>query len=83
MQGCDGSILLDDNATFTREKMVAPNNNSLRIFEVIDVVKETLENECNQIVSCAYILALTAQATVFHFNSISSAHAKCSWIVDF
>lgn len=65
VNGCDGSILLDDNATFTGEKTAAPNNNSIRGFEVIDAVKAALETECNQTVSCADILALAARASVF------------------
>jgi len=65
VNGCDGSILLDDNATFTGEKTAAPNNNSIRGLEVIDAVKAALENECSQTVSCADILAIAARASVF------------------
>ncbi|MCQ6463455.1 hypothetical protein NPN16_24090, partial [Vibrio parahaemolyticus] len=41
VQGCDASILLDDvPATgFVGEKTAAPNNNSVRGYEVIDQIK--------------------------------------------
>ncbi|CAN0901745.1 Cationic peroxidase 1 [Linum grandiflorum] len=40
--GCDGSVLLDDTASFTGEKTAGPNMNSLRGFEVIDSIKSQL-----------------------------------------
>ncbi|GMY25653.1 cationic peroxidase 1-like [Fagus crenata] len=62
--GCDASVLLDDNATFTGEKTAGPNNNSLRGFNVIDTIKSQLENLCPNIVSCADILAVVARDSV-------------------
>ncbi|CAJ1978789.1 unnamed protein product [Sphenostylis stenocarpa] len=59
--GCDGSILLDDTATFTGEKNAAPNRNSARGFEVIDTIKTNVEAACNGTVSCADILALATR----------------------
>jgi hypothetical protein len=65
MQGCDGSVLLDDTPTFTGEKTAAPNNNSLRGFDVIDNIKAQVEGICPQVVSCADILAVAARDSVF------------------
>ncbi|XP_015897650.3 cationic peroxidase 1 [Ziziphus jujuba] len=64
VNGCDGSILLDDTANFTGEKTAAPNNNSVRGFEVIDNIKNQVENLCPGIVSCADILAVVARDSV-------------------
>ncbi|KAL0906082.1 hypothetical protein M5K25_024544 [Dendrobium thyrsiflorum] len=64
VNGCDGSILLDDTSTFTGEKGAFPNKNSARGFEVIDTIKSNVEASCNATVSCADILALAAHAGV-------------------
>ncbi|KAK1566603.1 hypothetical protein Q3G72_001888 [Acer saccharum] len=61
VQGCDGSILLDDTGSFTGEKNAQPNNNSVRGYEVIDAIKTRVETACNNTVSCADILALAAR----------------------
>ncbi|MED6219096.1 Peroxidase 52 [Stylosanthes scabra] len=61
VNGCDGSILLDDTATFTGEKSAGPNKNSARGFNVIDTIKSNVEASCNDTVSCADILALAAR----------------------
>ncbi|KAJ3669838.1 hypothetical protein LUZ60_010162 [Juncus effusus] len=61
VQGCDGSILLDDNSTFTGEKNAGPNANSARGYDVIDAIKTQVEASCNATVSCADILALAAR----------------------
>ncbi|CAL9769761.1 unnamed protein product [Musa acuminata subsp. burmannicoides] len=63
-QGCDGSVLLDDTSSFTGEKTAAPNNNSLRGFDVIDNIKSQVEAVCKQVVSCADILAVAARESV-------------------
>ncbi|PVH61295.1 hypothetical protein PAHAL_3G005800 [Panicum hallii] len=60
VNGCDGSVLLDDTPTFTGEKSAVPNNNSLRGFDVIDSIKAQIEGICLQVVSCADILAVAA-----------------------
>lgn len=64
MQGCDGSVLLDDTSSFTGEKTAVPNNNSLRGFDVIDSIKSQLEASCKQVISCADILAVAARDAV-------------------
>ncbi|KAK8959533.1 Cationic peroxidase 1 [Platanthera guangdongensis] len=62
--GCDGSVLLDDTSSFTGEKTAAPNQNSLRGFDVVDNIKKQVEAVCNQTVSCADILAVAARDSV-------------------
>jgi peroxidase len=64
VNGCDGSILLDDNSTFTGEKTAVPNANSVRGFDVIDTIKTQLEAACGGVVSCADILAIAARDSV-------------------
>ncbi|KAK8961040.1 Cationic peroxidase 1 [Platanthera guangdongensis] len=64
VNGCDGSVLLDDTANFTGEKNANPNKNSLRGFDVIDSIKSKVEAICAQTVSCADILAVAARDSV-------------------
>ncbi|CAN6477685.1 unnamed protein product [Victoria cruziana] len=64
VNGCDGSVLLDDTTTFTGEKNAAPNRNSIRGFEVIDAVKSAVEKACPGVVSCADIIAISARDSV-------------------
>ncbi|KAJ3694779.1 hypothetical protein LUZ60_000156 [Juncus effusus] len=64
VQGCDGSVLLDDTATMIGEKQADQNVNSLKGFDLVDKIKEKLEAECPEIVSCADILALAARDAV-------------------
>lgn len=73
-QGCDGSILLDDNGTFVGEKNASPNQNSVRGFDVIDSIKTRVEAACNGTVSCADILAIAARdGAVLVRRSLSSS----------
>uniref|UniRef100_J3LLQ9 Peroxidase n=1 Tax=Oryza brachyantha TaxID=4533 RepID=J3LLQ9_ORYBR len=58
VNGCDASILLDGSNS---EKFAAPNNNSVRGYEVIDTIKADLESACPGVVSCADIVALAAK----------------------
>ncbi|KAG6400790.1 hypothetical protein SASPL_137633 [Salvia splendens] len=62
VQGCDGSILLDDT---TGERVALQNNNSVRGFEVVEAAKQAVESICPRVVSCADVLAVAARdATV-------------------
>ncbi|KAI5003059.1 hypothetical protein ZWY2020_027709 [Hordeum vulgare] len=65
VQGCDGSLLLDnDLPAIMTEKEVPANDRSARGFEVVDDIKRALENACPGIVSCADILALASEISV-------------------
>ncbi|KAJ3699583.1 hypothetical protein LUZ61_003288 [Rhynchospora tenuis] len=65
LQGCDGSVLLDDTPTMTGEKTAKPNNNSIRGFDVIDSIKSNLNDVCQgNVVSCADILAVAARDSI-------------------
>ncbi|KAJ8764080.1 hypothetical protein K2173_004981 [Erythroxylum novogranatense] len=71
VNGCDASVLLDDNATFTGEKTAAPNNNSIRGFNVVDDIKAAVEKACPGMVSCADILALAARDSTVYLGGPS------------
>ncbi|XP_021824793.1 peroxidase P7-like [Prunus avium] len=64
VNGCDGSLLLDDTSSFTGEKNAVPNRNSARGFDVVDNIKSAVENVCPGVVSCADILAIAARDSV-------------------
>ncbi|GLT91706.1 hypothetical protein SLE2022_095820 [Rubroshorea leprosula] len=64
VQGCDGSVLLDDTIDLKGEKTAAGNVNSLTGFTLIDRIKNKLESECPGIVSCADILTIAARDAV-------------------
>lgn len=74
LQGCDGSILLDDTSSFTGEQRATPNLNSVRGYEVIDKIKEAVEKVCPNIVSCADVLAITARDSVTIVSPCLSFH---------
>ncbi|KAG5567081.1 hypothetical protein RHGRI_002596 [Rhododendron griersonianum] len=64
VNGCDGSILLDDTSSFTGEKTAGPNNRSVRGYNVIDDIKSEVEDACPGVVSCADIVAIAARDSV-------------------
>ncbi|CAN6467105.1 unnamed protein product [Victoria cruziana] len=65
VNGCDGSILLDQGeGSFTSEKEAFPNNGSVRGYEVIYGIKAQLEKACPGVVSCADIVAVAARDSV-------------------
>ncbi|KAK7390245.1 hypothetical protein VNO78_25544 [Psophocarpus tetragonolobus] len=65
VNGCDGSILLDPSPTIDSEKNALPNFQSARGFEVVDAIKEAVDEACGKpVVSCADILAVAARDSV-------------------
>ncbi|KAH6798658.1 Peroxidase superfamily protein [Perilla frutescens var. frutescens] len=64
VQGCDGSVLLDDTITLQGEKKAPNNIHALKGFRIIDRIKNRLESECPGIVSCADILTVAARDAV-------------------
>uniref|UniRef100_A0A1J3FUP7 Peroxidase n=1 Tax=Noccaea caerulescens TaxID=107243 RepID=A0A1J3FUP7_NOCCA len=66
VNGCDGSVLLDAAPAdgVEGEKEAFQNFNSLDGFDVIDDIKTALENVCPGVVSCADILAISAEISV-------------------
>ncbi|XP_031275624.1 peroxidase 10-like [Pistacia vera] len=65
VNGCDGSILLDDTSSTKGEKNAVPNRNSARGYEVIDAIKANVEKSCPATVSCTDILTLAAREAVY------------------
>lgn len=82
-QGCDASVLLDDDDYIDSEKE-APPNRSLKDFDVIEIIKSKLEEACPKVVSCADILVLAARECVvlviFVFSSILYFYHRCMCI---
>ncbi|XVE91719.1 hypothetical protein REPUB_Repub01dG0035100 [Reevesia pubescens] len=64
VQGCDGSVLLDDTISLQGEKKASTNVNSVKGYRIIDRIKNKLESECPGIVSCADILTIAARDAV-------------------
>ncbi|KAF0907519.1 hypothetical protein E2562_018338 [Oryza meyeriana var. granulata] len=65
VNGCDGSVLLDDTDDMIGEKTAKPNNMSLRGFDVIDTIKSAVNMAClGNVVSCADILAVAARDSI-------------------
>ncbi|TKY63613.1 Peroxidase 52 [Spatholobus suberectus] len=65
VNGCDGSILLDSTSAIDSEKNARPNFQSARGFEVVDEIKQAVDQACGKpVVSCADILAVAARDSV-------------------
>ncbi|PON70877.1 Peroxidase [Trema orientale] len=60
VNGCDASILLDGNNT---EKTAFPNQ-SLRGYDLIDIIKKRLEKVCPGIISCADIIVIATRDAI-------------------
>ncbi|KAL7222207.1 hypothetical protein ACSBR1_024007 [Camellia fascicularis] len=60
VNGCDASVLLDAIDGVDREKE-SPPNETLKGFDLIDIIKSKLEEACPGVVSCADILVLAAR----------------------
>ncbi|KAM7254381.1 hypothetical protein ACFE04_003761 [Oxalis oulophora] len=63
IEGCDASVLLDPAEGIESEKD-SPPNETLKGFDVIDIIKSDLEELCPGVVSCADILVLAAREAV-------------------
>ncbi|XP_031252785.1 putative Peroxidase 48 [Pistacia vera] len=63
IEGCDASILLDAAEGIDSEKD-SPPNEDLKGFDIIDIIKEELEEICPAVVSCADTLVLAAREGV-------------------
>lgn len=77
-QGCDASVLLDDDDYINSEKD-SPPNESLKGFDVIEAIKSQLEEACPGVVSCADILVLAARESVVLVTLFLSSTFKSFW----
>ncbi|XP_058088532.1 peroxidase P7-like [Magnolia sinica] len=72
VNGCDGGVLLAGTGSFVGEQTAAPNNNSIRGFNVIDTIKTQVDRACGRVVvSCADILAIAARDSVVELGGPS------------
>lgn len=60
--------MLDDSEGIDSEKH-SPPNESLKGFDIIDIIKEQLEELCPGVVSCADVVVLAAREGVVLVNS--------------
>ncbi|CAA7394390.1 unnamed protein product [Spirodela intermedia] len=60
VESCDASLLLDSTRRTLSEKE-ADRSFGMRNFRYLDTIKEALERECPEVVSCADILVLSAR----------------------
>lgn len=63
VQGCDGSVLLEDQDGVVSE-LGAPGNGGITGFNIVNDIKTAVENVCPGVVSCADILALSSRDAV-------------------
>ncbi|KAK7290686.1 hypothetical protein RIF29_05282 [Crotalaria pallida] len=63
VRGCDASILIDSTNGNTSEKNTTANA-SVRGYDLIDDVKQSLESACSSTVSCADIITLATRDAV-------------------
>ncbi|XP_045827253.1 cationic peroxidase 1-like isoform X1 [Trifolium pratense] len=65
VNGCDGSILLDDTPNFIGEKSASGNVDSVKGYMLVDIIKAAVDKACKgPVVSCADILAVAARDSV-------------------
>jgi peroxidase len=72
IQGCDGSVLLDNSTGGVVSERTYPPNLTLRpaAFKAINDIGQRLEQACGRVVSCADIVALTARDSVKLVNIV-------------
>lgn len=63
LQGCDGSVLLEDAPGIDSE-LNGLGNLGIQGLEIVDAIKAAVERECPGIVSCADILAQASKDSV-------------------
>lgn len=64
LQGCDGSVLLEDVPGVIDSELNAGGNNGIQGREIVDNIKAAVELACPGVVSCADILAFSSQVSV-------------------
>ena len=82
LQGCDASVLLDAIGGIDSEKD-APPNETLKGFDLIDIIKSDLEETCPRIVSCADVLVLAARESVALVNTPLPLSLSLSFLMSF
>lgn len=64
VRGCDASILLRSTPQNQAERDATPNLSLTKSFDLIDQIKDALEQKCPQTVSCADIIAIASRDAV-------------------
>eukprot|EP00250_Pteridium_aquilinum_P014165 c21821_g1_i1 orf=29-1021(-) len=64
VRGCDASILLRSTPHNQAERDAAPNLSLTKSFDLIDQIKDSLEQNCSRTVSCADIIAIASRDAV-------------------